>query len=133
MVRSVGTSQIRQHPRILLLRRQGSHLARAIEHLAENLRSRPTQRIRQPRLVGAARSGLPPRMRLLGWQRLSARVQGQRLDTPDLPGVWERRQQCVMGTCCGTRTGCQREWESSRRRETLRHWRQRLPGQAVGV
>jgi hypothetical protein len=52
LVRSMGTSQVRQHPRLLFLRRQGPHLARTVKHLAEDLRGRHTHGFRQPRFLG---------------------------------------------------------------------------------
>jgi hypothetical protein len=92
-----GAPEIRQHPRLLLLRRQSLHLARSLRHLVENLRSRPTHRLRKPRILGAARSRLPTRLRLLRRQRLRARVQGQQLVAPGLPGLRQRRQQRELG------------------------------------
>ena len=70
----MGTPKVRQHSCILLLRRQGPHMARTILYVAEDLRRCPTHRIREPRRMGTARSGLPPRLRLLRWQCLSTRV-----------------------------------------------------------
>jgi hypothetical protein len=59
----MGASKVRQHPRILVVRRQGHHLARAVVDLAKDLRSRPTHGLGQHRRLGAPRSRLPPRMR----------------------------------------------------------------------
>ena len=65
VVCSMGAPQVRQHPRFLIVRRQGHHLARAERRLAEDLRCRAPHRIRQPRRLGASRGRLPPRMRFL--------------------------------------------------------------------
>lgn len=53
VVRGMGASQVRQYPRILFIRRQGHHLARAVVYLAKDLRSRPPHRLGQHRRMGA--------------------------------------------------------------------------------
>lgn len=76
---------------------------------------------------------MSPRLCLLGRQRLSTRVQGGCVDTSDLPGVRQRRQQRVVGARCCTRSGCKRERQPGGRCETICYGRKRLPGQALGV
>jgi hypothetical protein len=129
----LGPPQVRQHPRFLLVRRQGLHLARVRQPVVEDLRSSPAHRVRQPRRLGAARSRLPPRMRLLRWQCVGARVQRQQLDAPGLPGVRQRRQQRELGARRGSGPGDEREREPGWGGEEARHRWQRLSGQAVGV
>lgn len=54
MVRGMGAPQVRQHPGLFVIRRQGPHLARTRRCMAEDLRRRPAHRIRQPRRLGAS-------------------------------------------------------------------------------
>lgn len=65
MVRSMGTSEIRQHPRLIFLRWQSHYLARTVQRLAKDLRGRPPYRICKPRRMGSPRGGLPSRLRIV--------------------------------------------------------------------
>lgn len=123
LVRRMGTPQVWQHPRLFVLRRQSPHLARTIRRLAKNLRRRPSHRIREPCRLGTPRGGLSSCMRFIRWQRLGPRIQRQRLDAPDLPGLWLRREQCLVGSCYCSRASHQCEREPSRRCETICYWR----------
>jgi hypothetical protein len=128
-----GASQVRKHPRLLLIRRQGFYLARSLRPVEQDLRSRPAHSIRKPGILGTPRSWLPACMRVIRRQRLSPRVQRQQLVAPDLPGMRKRRKQRQLGTSSGAGPDSQRERKPGWRGEEVGHGRQRLPGQALGI
>lgn len=98
MVRRLGAPKIRQHPRILLLRRQSLHLARARCNLDTSLRLRPAHRLRKHNLLVTARIRLSPSMRQLRWQRIRSRIQRQFLGQQDLPCARRGRQFRLLGS-----------------------------------
>jgi hypothetical protein len=83
--------------------------------------------------MGTTRGWLSTCLRFLGRQRFGSRVQGQRLDAPDLPGLRLGCEQRLLGARCCAGTGCQRERKPSGRSEAICYWWQRLPGQALGI
>ncbi len=124
-----GPPQIRQHPRLILLRRQSANLARTNRALDQSLRIRPAHRLREHRILVAARERLPPRLRLVRRQRQRARVQGQQLGAPDLPRARHRRQRRQLGACDGPgQSGRCRAAGGGGRKKEVRDGRERLFG-----
>jgi hypothetical protein len=97
MVRLLGPSQIRHHPRLLLLRRPHPHLARAAaKPMAAHLRVHPAHRLRQPDRLVAARARLPPRSCQLRRLCQRAQLREQLLPAHHLPCAWHGRQRRLL-------------------------------------
>ena len=97
--RATGSPKIRQHPRLLLLRRQSPYLARIRLAMDHRRLLRPTHCLRQHRLLVTPRIRLSARLRLLGRPSKRLRIPRGQLDAPAFPCARCGRQCGQLGPC----------------------------------
>lgn len=119
----LGSPKIRQYPCLCRLRRQGLHLARTRLNMDQSLRFCPSHRIRKHNLLVTPRIRLSPRLCLLRWQRLRARIQRQQHGPQDLPRAWYRSQLCKLGTEHEPWISSFERWRSGRSKEIRYGWK----------
>lgn len=130
-----GTSQVRHHPRFIILRWQDLCLARTERPMAAHLRFYPPHRQRQSDCLVTARARLPFGLRLVRRLRLRHHLQRQLLLALHLPSTRHGRQCRFLESITPARPArcCSNPSISTTTATSLRHRWQRQPGQALGL